>query len=97
VELLGSTAPAADAEVLALTARALEAAGIEQFQLVVGQMQYFEGLLLDLRLEAEAREGLTQAVDRNSAPALEAFLRAAQLSPRQRQAVQEVPHLGGGD
>ncbi len=95
VELVGSTAPAADAEVLALTARALEAAGIEQFQLVVGQMQYFEGLLLDLQLNPEAREGLTQAIDRNSAPSLEAFLRTAQLSPRQRQAVQEVPHLGG--
>jgi ATP phosphoribosyltransferase regulatory subunit len=95
VELLGSTAPEADAEVLALTARALEAAGIDHFRLVIGQMQYFEGLLNALELAPDARRRLTQAIDRNSEPELEAFLRETPLSQPQRQVLRETPRLGG--
>jgi ATP phosphoribosyltransferase regulatory subunit len=95
VELLGSTAPEADAEVLALTARALEIAGIDHFRLVIGQMQYFEGLLQALELAPDVRHRLTQAIDRNSEPELEAFLRETRLSQPQRQALSEMPRLGG--
>ncbi len=95
VELIGSTAPEADAEVLALTVRALESAGIADFRLVVGQMQYFEGLLQALQLASDARLRLTQAIDRNSEPELEAFLRDTPLSPPQQQVVRAVPRLGG--
>lgn len=95
VELLGSTAPEADAEVLVLTARALEIAGIDHFRLVIGQMQYFEGLLQALELAPDVRHRLTQAIDRNSEPELEAFLRETRLSQPQRQALSEMPRLGG--
>jgi ATP phosphoribosyltransferase regulatory subunit len=95
VELLGSTAPEADAEVLALTARSLELAGIEHFRLVLGQMQYFEGLLQALQLSPEARFRFTQAIDRNSEPELDAFLNEVRLPRRQQRAVSTLPHLGG--
>ena len=54
VELLGSAAPAADGEVLALTARALDSLGITKYRLVVGQMLYFDGLLRSLQLTPAA-------------------------------------------
>ncbi len=97
VELLGSAAPAADAEVLALTAHALEAAGIAHFRLVLGQMQYFDGLLQALQLTPDARAQLTQAIDRNSEPELAAFLAATPLPRRQQRALAELPRLGGAD
>lgn len=97
VELLGSTAPEADAEVLALTARALEAAGIDHFQLVIGQMQYFEGLLQAMQLAPDARTRLTQAIDRNSEPELDVFLLETRLPSRQQRALRAVPRLGGID
>ena len=95
VELMGSAAPEADAEVLALTIEALQVAGIERFRLVVGQMQFFEGLLQALQLPPEARARLTEAIDRNSQPALEAFLRETRLPRRQQRALAELPYLGG--
>ncbi|MCS6826880.1 MAG: ATP phosphoribosyltransferase regulatory subunit [Caldilinea sp.] len=95
VELMGSAAPEADAEVLALTAEALQVAGITHFRLVVGQMQFFEGLLQALQLSPDARARLTEAIDRNSQPALEAFLRETRLSRRQQRALSELPYLGG--
>mgnify|MGYP001382763547 FL=1 len=97
VELLGSAAPEADAEVLALTAHALHAVGIEQFRLVLGQMQYFDGLLQALQLTPEAQVRLTQAIDRNSEPELDAFLSETPLPRRQQRALAELPRLGGAD
>ena len=97
VELLGSDAPAADAEVLALTARALDSVGIASYRLVVGQMLYFDGLLRALQLTPGQQARLTQAIDRNSQPELDEFLRAVHLPRRQQRALAEVPHLGGSD
>jgi len=97
VELLGSAAPAADAEVLALTAQALDGVGIASYRLVVGQMLYFDGLLRSLQLTPAQQARLTQAIDRNSQPELDDFLRAARLPRRQQRALAEVPHLGGSN
>ena len=95
VELIGSAAPDADAEVLALTARALEEAGIDEFRIVVGQMQYFDGLLQALQLAPAERARLQAAVDRNSEAELDAFLRDASLPRRQHHALVELPQLSG--
>lgn len=97
VELIGSDAPQADAEVLALTVKAMQAAGLSQFRLVVGQLLYFTGLLQDLDLEPPQREALLHAIDRNSAPALAAFLRDVPLRTQQRRTVEEIPLLSGGE
>jgi ATP phosphoribosyltransferase regulatory subunit len=97
VELLGSVAPEADAEVLALTTHALGAAGITHFRLVLGQMQYFDGLLRALHLTPDAQARLAQAIDRNSEPELEAFLSVTPLPRRQQRALAELPRLGGTD
>jgi len=97
VELLGSAAPAADGEVLALTARALDSLGITKYRLVVGQMLYFDGLLRSLQLTPAQQARLTQAIDRNSQPELDAFLHEMHLPRRQQRALAEVPHLGGSD
>lgn len=95
VELIGSHLPEADAEVLALCAKSLQAAGIDDFRIVVGQMQYFGGLLQALDLTPAQAERLHQAIDRNSAADLAAFLRETPLSPPQADAVQALPALGG--
>lgn len=53
VELIGAAGPLADAEVLALTCQALEAAGLDDYTLEIGHLgimaQLFEGLGLDAR------------------------------------------------
>lgn len=97
VELVGSHLPEADAEVLALCAKALIAVGIEDFRIVVGQMQYFGGLLQALELTPAQAERLHLAIDRNSAADLASFLRETPLSPPQADAVQALPALSGRD
>ena len=91
VELIGSAAPEADAEVLALTAQALQAVGLADFRIVIGQMQYFNGLLQALQLDAGRQLQLQRAVDRNSEAELAAFLDEAALPRLMHLAVQELP------
>lgn len=94
-ELIGASAPEADAEVIALTVQALAAAGLRDFRVVVGQIQYFHGLLQDLQLDTAQTAALQHAIDRNSEAQLAEFLTAAPLGPDQRSAVEELPHLSG--
>jgi ATP phosphoribosyltransferase regulatory subunit len=96
-ELIGATSPEADAEVLALTVHAVRAAGIANFRLVLGQIQYFDGLLKDLQIEDHQIAALQRAVDRNSAEQLADFLRTVPLRTQQRRTVEELPCLSGLD
>jgi ATP phosphoribosyltransferase regulatory subunit len=97
VELIGSAAPAADAEVLALTAAALRAVGLHDFRIVIGQMQYFNGLLQALQLDMSRQLQLLRAVDRNSEAELAAFLDEAALPQPVALTVRELPGLSGAD
>ncbi len=97
IELIGSRSPQADAEVMALTARALQTAGISQFRLVVGQMQFFNGLLEALDLSPDRSRALQHAIDRNSHADLLEFLRSVPLPDAHRRAVEETPLLSGPD
>jgi len=97
IELIGAPSPTADAEILALTAKALQMAGLNGFKLVLGQMGYFHGLLQALQLTPDQQRWLQQAIDRNSEPEVAGFLRAVALEPQQRRAIEELPSLNGHD
>jgi ATP phosphoribosyltransferase regulatory subunit len=97
VELFGAASPDADAEVLALTARALDVAGLRDYRIVLGQMRYFGGLLTALELTPPQAEALRWAIERKSEPALADFLRDTPLRTGQRQAVEALPRLSGND
>lgn len=96
-ELIGAASAMADAEVLVLTVRSLAAAGLRDFRLVIGQMQYFHGLLQDLQLDPSQTTALQRAIDRNSEAQLADFLHTVPLRPQQRQTVEQLPQLSGAD
>ena len=97
VELIGANSPQADAEVLALTIAALDAAGLDDFRIVLGHMGYLRGLLDDLKLPPAQADALRQAIDRKSEPELADFLRDVPLTAPQRRTVEELPLLNGPD
>ncbi len=97
IELVGAAEPASDAEVLALTLRAVQAAGIADVRLAVGHIGYFHALLDELQLPEAAALALFDAVDRNSDAALAAFLQQTSLPDAQRAVVAQLPHLSGDD
>lgn len=94
-ELIGAPSPAADAEVLAINAAALKAAGLTEFRQIVGHIRYYRGLLEALALNPEQAQQLHWALERKSEPLLAEFLRETPLRTGQRQAVETLPQLVG--
>jgi len=96
-ELIGARTPEADAEVIALTVQAVRRAGLDDFRLVLGQIQYFDSLLQDLHLSPEQATHFQRAINRNSEADLAEFLRTTPLRTQQRHTVEQLPQLSGSD
>lgn len=96
IELIGAGAPAADAEVLALTVEALRTAGLAQFQLALGQMAFFHALLAELEAVGPALHGLQSALDRKNPADLAAALDQLAVAGPLRRAISALPELQGG-
>lgn len=96
IEHLGAGTPAADAEVLALAVEALRTAGLSQFQLALGQMAFFRGLLAELDAPAPAVQALQAAIDRKNPADLAAALDGLAVAGSLRAAFTALPGLQGG-
>lgn len=97
IELVGASTTAADVEPLVLTARALQSAGLSNFRLAVGQLNFFRGILDELNLSPIQEQQLTQAVERRSEPELHSFLEQAALKPTHQTTVQRLLRLNGAN
>ncbi len=97
VELIGSSTPEADAEILALTVSALKEANLQDFRITLGQMSFFKGLLASLSLSSEQEMEIRSAVDRKNFSDLESIAAKLDISPEQRKAILAVPELHGND
>ena len=95
-ELIGAATPAADAEALALTVEALQAAGLQGFQIALGQMAFFRGLLAELNAPPLVVAALQSAIDRKNPSDLSAVLEGLSVSRAVGLALAALPTLNGG-
>ena len=95
VELVGATGPAADAEVIALAATALAAAGLEHFRVDIGQVGYFNGILEGAALSEDDRRALRRALLRRDYVALDELLARTGLPADKQRLLRELPRLRG--
>ncbi|MDR1600008.1 MAG: ATP phosphoribosyltransferase [Oscillospiraceae bacterium] len=101
VEMLGETAPEADAEVIALAIEALRSAGLESFQIDIGQVGFFKGLMEEAGLAEADAERMRSLVEAKNTLGITLALRDAALpseAERSRIAsrLQTLPTLFGG-
>lgn len=95
VELIGDASPAADAEVVALAVSALEAAGIKEFRLALGQVSFVHGLLSEYVSDARLAEDMRLALADKNHVGFEHGVE--QVHDRQaRQILLQIPQLRGG-
>src|SRR5262252_4086530 len=71
VELVGLPNPEGDAEMIAMTVEGLQALGLEQFQIDVGQAEFFRGILEDVAAAEAAAQELRSALAHKDQSALE--------------------------
>lgn len=95
VELMGEAEASADAEVVALAITALREAGLSDFQINLGQVEFVQGLMRQLRLDEAAQGAVKEALVARDLVGLEARLRETDLSRAEKAALLRVPMLYG--
>jgi ATP phosphoribosyltransferase regulatory subunit len=96
VELMGEPGPMADAEVIALSIAVLKAAGLRDFQIDIGQVQFFKGLMQEAGLTDEQAEEARRLVEDKNMLAIEMLMQRAGISGSLRNRIMELPALYGG-
>jgi ATP phosphoribosyltransferase regulatory subunit len=95
-ELVGASGAVADAEVIALAARCLEAAGLRRYQVDVGHAEFFQGIMDAVRLPAEIKAGVRAALAARDFVALEELLGRTTLRSAEHELLLRFPALRGG-
>ncbi|HHU48938.1 MAG: ATP phosphoribosyltransferase regulatory subunit [Caldicoprobacterales bacterium] len=96
IELLGSRKPEADAEVIALAVESLLGLGLSEFQMDIGQVEFFKGLVEQAGLNEEQSEGLRRLIDQKNSLALEMQLKELNISAETKNNLLQIPVLFGG-
>lgn len=97
IELVGSSEPIADAEVVAIAIEALLRLGINDFQIHLGQSAFFRGIAEETQLLDAEISDIKELLDRKDRQTLERFLSGLDLSSEQRPAILACLDLCGGE
>ena len=92
VELLGVSNAVADAEIIALAAQSLQTAGLKEFKICLGQVEFAGGLMEQLNLPVDAQVKVKAAIERHDMVELEKIV--SEL--HDAEILMEVPKLHGG-
>lgn len=96
VELIGASTPEADAEVISLAIAALQALGIADFQINLGQVAYLRAALSDRAVQGEGQDALEQAIGRKNDIEVERILDDLGVTGAGARLIAALPHLYGG-
>jgi len=96
IELIGSPAPDGTAEALTLLAAALDAVGLKDFRIGVGDASLFPALMESLRVDEAARAGLLEALVRRDFVELDRRLAEAGVAGEAAELLLDVPQRRGG-
>ena len=95
VELLGAGGVAADAEVVTLAVESLLAAGLTDFQVCLGQVDFISGIMSEAGLDAPTGHKVKQALIERNMVGLAELLEECRMEPGIRQLLQQLPMLHG--
>lgn len=95
IELLGSQEPEADAEVIALAVESLIDAGLTEFQIDIGQVEFFKGLVEEAGLDESDSEKLRLFIHQKNKLALELQMKDLSISPETKNNLLQLPMLFG--
>jgi ATP phosphoribosyltransferase, regulatory subunit len=97
VELMGEGGPDADAEIIALAIESLKAAGLNDFQLDVGQVAFFNGFMEEAGLSEKQAEKMARFVDDKNMLGMELYLKGEGLSDGIMQKLGRLTQLYGDE
>ena len=95
VELMGSSSVQADAEIIALAAKSLLAAGLTEFRIHIGEVQLFHSLLEETHLSQEKKERLKDLVAHRNYVGVEEMTEETDMPPQTKELFLALPKLVG--
>lgn len=96
IELLGSKTASADAEVIAAAIEAVLAVGVEEFQMEIGQVAFFNGLVEQAGLNDTDIERLRERIDSKDTMGIKEITKQLNIDEQIRQLMIDLPYLFGG-
>lgn len=95
VEVLGVSTPESDAEVIAVAIQALKASGLENFQVDIGQVEFFNGLMEETGLPEKDTAQVRTLIDRKDYVGLEEFLNRSEIREELKKLISGLPGFFG--
>ena len=94
-EMIGEDSPEADAEMIAMVVTALKSAGLKEFQVELGQVEFFRGLADEAGLDEEAQEELRELIENKNFFGVEELLEERPIKPEIKELLSRLPQLFG--
>jgi ATP phosphoribosyltransferase regulatory subunit len=95
-ELIGAAGTVADAEVIALAVRCLDASGVRRYQVDVGHAEFFQGIMDAVKLPEEVKAAVRTALAARDFVGLEQLLERTPLRSAEHELLLRFPALRGG-
>lgn len=95
VELMGVPNASADAEVVALAIELLRQAGLENFQISLGQVEFINGVMEQFKLSPERQQEIKQAMVTRDLVSLGEMLDDTNLASNAKDILKRIPLLHG--
>ena len=95
VEVMGSPHASADAEIIALAIEGLQKAGLHNFQICLGQVEFINGVMNQVGLPADLQAEIKYAMEKRDLVGLANIVEQTGLSAEQKQLLKEIPLLHG--
>ena len=96
IERIGDNTPEADAEVISLTVDALLASGLREFQVSIGEVEFFKSLAKEADLSGESVEEIRTLISRKNFFGVSEVLDKLSMDEELKKAFVSLPQLFGG-
>lgn len=95
-ELIGDDSVEADAEMLSMVIESLLAVGVKEFQINVGNVDFFRSLIEDAHLDEEAQERVIELINNRNYFGVEEYLDSIMVTRSAKEAFVGLNELTGG-
>jgi len=95
VEIMGVNTPEADAEVIATAINAVKATGLENFQIDIGQVEFFKGLMEEAGLPEKDIEQIRALIDKKDFLGVEELVKEQDIREELKDLILSLPKLFG--
>lgn len=95
VELLGASSSESDAEIIAVAINTLKSIGLENFQIDIGQVEFFNGLAEEAGISEADNDKISKLIDRKDYVGVEQIVSKYQISTELKDLILKLPSLFG--